>query len=117
MVGDWIFWEWLLGTAFVFLLPFLGIWAVIYLWQVITRRGEETSESAKARQCYNQGVRHHKKREIEKAIAQYDQAIQLDPNHAQAYNNRSLAYQELGDKEKAATDSARAKELGYKPNP
>jgi tetratricopeptide (TPR) repeat protein len=38
------------------------------------------------------------------AIAYYDQAIALDPNHAKAYNNRGIARRTLGDFEGAIGD-------------
>ena len=42
--------------------------------------------------------------------------IQLDPTSGQAYWNRGYSYFRLGDKEKAAADAAKAKELGYDPD-
>ena len=48
-------------------------------------------------------------------IACYTEAIRLDPNLAWAYNNRSFAYEEIGEKAKAAADFAKAKQLGFEP--
>jgi tetratricopeptide (TPR) repeat protein len=45
------------------------------------------------------------------AIADFNQAIRLDPNNAFAYTNRGIAKYELGDNQGAITDYQRAIEL------
>ena len=50
---------------------------------------------------------------FDSAIADCTQAIRLDPKHAEAYHYRGLAYQKKGDRAKAESDFAKAKELGY----
>jgi tetratricopeptide (TPR) repeat protein len=45
------------------------------------------------------------------AIDYYSRIIQREPGNAWAYINRSLAYQALGDSEKANADRSRALEL------
>jgi len=55
------------------------------------------------------------KKEYDKAIADYDEAIRLKPDFAAAYYNRGYAYTKKGDKVKAEADLAKAKELGFKP--
>jgi tetratricopeptide (TPR) repeat protein len=40
----------------------------------------------------------------DRAIADYDQAIRLDPKYAVAYNNRGSAYQDKGDNDRAIAD-------------
>ena len=47
------------------------------------------------------------------AIVCYTEAICLDPNYAVAYNNRGLAYEEIGEKAKAAADYAKAKQIHF----
>ena len=42
--------------------------------------------------------------ESQKAIADYNQAILLNPNYAEAYYNRGVAYDDLGEYQKAITD-------------
>ena len=44
----------------------------------------------------------------------YNKAIQLNPNFAEAYFGRGKCYEAMGDKAKAQADFAKAKELGYK---
>ena len=46
-----------------------------------------------------------------RAIASYDKAIKLDPNYANAYNNRGLAYYHEKDYKKAMADFNKAIEL------
>ena len=46
------------------------------------------------------------------AIANYDEAIRLDPQDAITYYNRGVAYENLGQQEQADLDFAKAKELG-----
>ena len=50
--------------------------------------------------------------EIERAIRLFTMAIQRDPQHALAYNNRGVAYQYLGMTEEAESDFKKARELG-----
>jgi tetratricopeptide (TPR) repeat protein len=52
----------------------------------------------------------------ERAIQDYDQAIELDPDYALAYNNRGFAYQALGKTVEAGADFKKYEELtGQKP--
>ena len=46
--------------------------------------------------------------EYQRAIEDYDKAIQLDPDDAMAYNNRGVAYYYLGQYTKQAADRAKA---------
>jgi Flp pilus assembly protein TadD len=51
------------------------------------------------------------------AVDDFTKAIELKPYCASAYNNRGAVYNVLGQKNKAQTDFAKAKELGYSVNP
>ena len=44
-------------------------------------------------------------------MADYTQAIKLNPNHAIAYGNRGIIYRQLGDINKAKEDLQRAAQL------
>ena len=46
--------------------------------------------------------------EYQKAIADYAEAIRLDPNFPKAYNNRGAAYLDLGEYEDAIADHTEA---------
>jgi tetratricopeptide (TPR) repeat protein len=52
-----------------------------------------------------------------KAISDYTEAIRLNPQDAGAYFSRSSAYEQIGKKFKAKEEFAKAKKLGYNPNP
>ncbi|KTD32765.1 methyltransferase [Legionella nautarum] len=49
--------------------------------------------------------------DLNAAKAYFDQAIQYDPNHASAYNNRGNAYLALGEKDLALADYNKAVEI------
>ena len=49
------------------------------------------------------------------AIEDYDEAIRLNPQYADAYYNKGVAYYYLGQQKLADRDFAKAKELGYDP--
>ena len=49
----------------------------------------------------NRGSAYAGLRQYQRAIQDYDRAIQLNPNYAKAYYNRGLAYKELWHKEAA----------------
>ncbi len=53
---------------------------------------------------YNQGSSFDKRREYDRAIAAYNQAITLNPNYIQAYNNRGNAWGKKGEYDRAIAD-------------
>ena len=57
----------------------------------------------RGRDCVGQGSYTH-----ENAIADFNQAIALDPNYARAYNNRAASYEQLGDLKQAVVDYTQA---------
>ena len=59
----------------------------------------------------NSGIEFHQKRELEKAIDAYDQAIRCNPRHAGAYYSRGIAKHELGDHQGAIADYDKAIEI------
>src|SRR5262249_29628945 len=50
------------------------------------------------------------RKEFPKAIADYDRAIELNPNNPAFYKNRGMAYRQLGKTELSDKDFARVKE-------
>jgi lipoprotein NlpI len=60
---------------------------------------------------YKRGDAYYEEGEYEKAIADYNKAAELDPNHADAYYSRGCAYAEEGEYEKAIADYNKAIEL------
>ena len=54
---------------------------------------------------------------MEEAIAEFSEAIRLEPQHALAYANRAIAYTSLGDDAAAQEDLERAVDLGFDRGP
>jgi tetratricopeptide (TPR) repeat protein len=52
----------------------------------------------------NRGYGHWGKGDLDRAIADYNEAIRLDPKFAHAYNNRGNAYRDKGDLDRAIAD-------------
>ncbi|HEY7427200.1 MAG TPA: serine/threonine-protein kinase [Gemmataceae bacterium] len=61
--------------------------------------------------CNNRGFAHFKKKEYPEAVADYTEAVRLDPQFAVAYNNRGLAYAAQGEHETAIEDYNKAIKL------
>ena len=64
-----------------------------------------------AKDYYNRGVAKLKLGDYEDAIADYDQAIALNPDDADAYYNRGIAKRGLGDHDSAIADFDQGIEL------
>lgn len=60
---------------------------------------------------YSRGIALFEKGDYQAAFADLDQAIALDPESAQAYFNRGVMYNGIGEIEKARADLRRAEEL------
>jgi tetratricopeptide (TPR) repeat protein len=52
----------------------------------------------------NRGIAYKAKGDLDRAVADYDQAIRLDPTYAPALNSRGIAYKARGDVDKAIAD-------------
>jgi tetratricopeptide (TPR) repeat protein len=63
----------------------------------------------------NRGIEHARKGDHDRAIADHDQAIKLDPKNAYAFNNRGTAYRaQIGAGERAIADFDQAIKLNPK---
>ena len=51
--------------------------------------------------------------DLDRAIADYSEAIRLNPNDGEAYAKRGAAYERKKDSRRAADDLAKARQLGY----
>ena len=57
---------------------------------------------------HNRGIAWGEKKEYDKAIADFDEAIRLDPKDAVAYNNRGIAWHDKREYDKAIADYTEA---------
>lgn len=71
----------------------------------------------KARPYNNRGNAYGEKGNHDRALSDFDKAIQLKPDYAEAYYNRSVAYFYKGDYERSRENARKAEILGYKVNP
>ena len=69
----------------------------------------------KAEDYFSFGVHYQQRGEFKKAIDNYDPAIEIDPQYADAYYNRGVAKANLGDNHGALADYNKAFEIWGKP--
>ena len=62
----------------------------------------------------NRGNVYIRKGEYEKALADLNEAIRLNPKYVYGYKSRAFLYERMGDKDRAAADRAKVKELDPK---
>ena len=87
-----------------------------FVWNVVGQTGWFDNlgifSSHAADNAYNSGTEYLEQEQYNQAIVDFDEAIRLDPEYANAYYNRGIAYGNLGQQELADRDFARAKSLG-----
>ena len=69
----------------------------------LIQSGRETATGL-AVAFYNRGNAYNKNGRYDRAIADYDQAIRLDPNQAHAFRNRGAVYAAKGQYDRAIQD-------------
>lgn len=72
------------------------------------------SSNTNAVTYYNRGLEFQRKGNIDKAIADYTQAIRHDPSYTQAYNYRGFAYYNKNEYDRAIADFSLAIRLAPK---
>jgi tetratricopeptide (TPR) repeat protein len=68
----------------------------------------EPAEPAESAQAFKRGYAAHLAGDLERAAADYTEAIRLNPKSVRAYNNRAVVYQSQGDLERAIADFSAA---------
>ena len=83
---------------------------------VCSRSGAPGDVAAKvaAEEAFNRGKAYLSKGDDDRAFADYNQAIKLDPKYAAAYSNRGSAYELKGDYDRAFEDYSQAITLNPK---
>jgi protein O-mannosyl-transferase len=79
----------------------------VTLWNDASRKAP-----AKERSYDNRGNAYLNQGDLDRAISEYDKAIEINPGSFLAYNNRAGAYLKKGDQAKALSDYGKAIELG-----
>ena len=69
----------------------------------VIRSGKESPKNL-ARAFHNRANAYSDKGDKDRAIADYNEAIRLDPKDARAFNNRGTAYSDKGDNDRAIAD-------------
>jgi tetratricopeptide (TPR) repeat protein len=70
--------------------------------RIIQDRGE--AENRRANAHYNRAIAYRDKGDLDRAIADFTEAIRLNPQHAVALGNRGAAYSAKGDNDRAIAD-------------
>ncbi len=73
-----------------------------------------TAEEGTAQYYLEQGEEHVKRGNLDQAITDFNQALEIYPSYAVAYNNRGNAYYGKGQYDQAITDYNRALEINPK---
>src|SRR5215831_677796 len=84
-------------------------WAALAL--LVPAAGRADPELA-ARDYYGQGVAAYEERDYDRAVAAFNEALRLDPQHALAYWGRGSAHARRGDYARAVADYGEALRLG-----
>ena len=84
--------------------------------KTVDRNSVETSESnpQSAVEYYDRAFNYHQQQEYDLALADYDQAIELEPSNEKALINRGLIYHSQGEDESAIADYNKA--IAINPN-
>lgn len=77
----------------------------------IIERGKRESEKNRAIAYWSRGNTYYLKRQLDDAIADYNKAIQLNPEFALAYYGRCSAYKDKGEFVRAIADADRVIEI------
>ena len=93
-----------MATA-ILMLPFLVL--------VIFGCAEAQQEPLSAKEYCNRGVSYFEKGQYDKAISDYNKALEIDPGFAKAILARGVAYYYKGEYDKASADVHKVQSLGH----
>jgi tetratricopeptide (TPR) repeat protein len=69
------------------------------------------SQSMSPEEWYQRGVSFLRSGQYDEALGAFSQAIELNPQHSEAYRNRGLAWAKKGELDRAISDYTRAVEI------
>lgn len=70
-----------------------------------------------AKEYVDRGIAYYKQKNFTQAISEYNKAIAINPNYADAYYNRGVSYYETKEYGKAWADVHQAENIGFKADP
>ena len=86
----------------------LGVACLGLLPMALSCSRQKTPGAEEAFKPFKRGWSHAVKGDQDQAIADFTEAIRLDPKDAAAYNNRAISYAKKGDHDKAIADFTEA---------
>lgn len=75
------------------------------------RQKLSSTETQRAADIYKQGILYFQKGQYEQAICALNEALEIDPNSADAHYRRGFVYRQLGQYDKAISDYSKAIEM------
>lgn len=91
--------------------------ALLFIWKLVKKKDSDKIKSKDAKEFFNLGVIRYQNENYNLAIQDFNQAIEIDPNYIEAYNNRGFTKSVLGDYLAAIDDYNIAIEINaYYPN-
>jgi len=109
--------EWMLATiGLILVYPLAAALFIFLFWKFV--RGDEPPPHSRvdligATSCYNRGVASLDRKDHDRAIADFTEAIRYNPKYAAAYHNRGLAYLDKKEYDQAIADYDQA--IGLNP--
>ena len=70
-------------------------------------------QSQTAKEFFEKGTAKYNLQDYSDAISDYNKAIEINPDHAEAYYNRGIAKINLGQKDSGCLDLSKAGKLGH----
>jgi tetratricopeptide (TPR) repeat protein len=90
--------------------------ALILLFSYASAQQNQT-ESRNAEFYINRGVTSYEKGQLDRAISDYNKALEINPRFAEAYSDRGVAYYFKREYEKSWEDVKKAQSLGCQIHP
>ena len=100
----------LIKTTFI-VIGFLMVLVIIAAIVLVTSKNYIILQTDSAMAYFNRGLVYANKEDMDRAISDWDKAIQLDPDFSAVYYNRGIAYANRGETQNAIADFKKVLEL------